>query len=107
MQPSNWGGSLLLVPPIRSTDNARMEVMEATSEDSKKALIKSWLDKEAVPIDQAEFGTGSSKSLVNKIFSFFVQRPMAIFGLLYFVKKLLLYLEELGKDEIEGEGGEL
>ena len=107
--------------------------MKATSEESKKALIKSWLDKEAVPIEQAVFGAGSSQSLFNKILMFFVQRPLVrlwsdlvllfvslsltsishmrfstaqyIFGLLYFAKKILLYLEELGKDEIEG--GEL
>lgn len=82
-----------------------MEVMKATSEESKKALIKSWLDKEAVPYGQAKFGTGSSQSPLMKVVMFFVQRPVYIFGLYYIIKTAWKYLDELGKDEIEG--GEL
>lgn len=98
------GGEILLFYN-HSTDNARMEVMKATSEDAKKALIKSWLEKEAVPIDQAEFGAGSSQNPLMKVFMFFASRPMYIFGLYYIIKQAFKYLEELGKDELEG--GEL
>jgi hypothetical protein len=82
-----------------------MEVMKATSEDSKKALIKSWLDKQAVPIEQAQFGAGSSQSPLMKVVMFFLSRPVYLFGLYYLVKQAVKYLEELGRDEIEG--GEL
>ncbi|KAL7543317.1 hypothetical protein ACHAXR_012644 [Thalassiosira sp. AJA248-18] len=86
------------------TDNARMEVMETTSDASKKALIQSWLSKEAVPIDEAVLGSGGggSDNLLVKIVKYFASNPMYIFGLLYFAKQFLRYLEELGKDEIEG-----
>ena len=89
----------------RSTDNARTEVMKASSEDSKKALINSWLETESVPIEQATLGKGSSQSLLMKVVMFFAQRPLYVFGLLYFAKRILKYLEELGTEEIEG--GEL
>mmetsp|Transcript_28840 Transcript_28840/g.47248 ORF Transcript_28840/g.47248 Transcript_28840/m.47248 type:complete len:208 (-) Transcript_28840:71-694(-) len=86
------------------TDNAREEVMKASSEESKKALIASWLSKEAVPIDQAVLGGGGgggSDNLLVKIFKYFLTRPTHIFGLIYFIKQLLRYLEEQGKDGIE------
>ncbi len=82
-----------------------MEIMKATDEDSKRALIQSWLEKESVPIDQAEFGTETSQSLLNKVIMYFVHRPVHIFGLYYLIKQGLKYLDELGRDEIEG--GEL
>mmetsp|Transcript_33194 Transcript_33194/g.69854 ORF Transcript_33194/g.69854 Transcript_33194/m.69854 type:complete len:221 (+) Transcript_33194:113-775(+) len=81
-------------------DNARTEVMEASSDASKKALIQSWLSKEAVPIDQAILSSGGSDSnLIMKIFMFFAKRPTYLFGVLYFVKQLMRYLEEVGKGE--------
>lgn len=82
-----------------------MEIMKATDEGSKKALIQSWLEKEAVPIDEAEFGTGAHQSLLMKVVMYFVHRPVHVFGLYYLIKQGLKYLEELGSDEIEG--GEL
>lgn len=82
-----------------------MEIMKATDEDSKKALIQSWLGKEAVPIDEAVFGTETSQSLLMKIVMYFVNRPVHAFGLYYLIKQGLKYLDELGRDEIEG--GEL
>mmetsp|Transcript_24495 Transcript_24495/g.35074 ORF Transcript_24495/g.35074 Transcript_24495/m.35074 type:complete len:222 (+) Transcript_24495:71-736(+) len=87
------------------TDNARMEIMKATDEESKKALIQSWLEKKAVPIDQAQFGTDTSQSLLMKVVMYFVNRPVHAFGLYYLIKQGLKYLDELGRDEIEG--GEL
>ena len=78
-----------------------MEIMKATDEESKKALIKSWLEKEAVPIDELEFGTGQSQTLLKKVFMFFVNRPVYVFGLYYLIKQGLKYLDELGRDEIE------
>ena len=84
-----------------------MEIMKATTDEAKKDLIQSWLEKEAVPLDEAEFGTGSSQSLMMKVFMFFVNRPVWIVGLYYMMKKGIEYLDELGReDEIEG-GGEL
>lgn len=79
--------------------------MRATNDESKKkALIETWKSKEAVPINQAVFGTGrSSDSLLLKAFKYIASNPMYIFGILYFVKKFLRYLEELGRDEIEGQ----
>ncbi|KAL7552197.1 hypothetical protein ACHAWF_015414 [Thalassiosira exigua] len=86
------------------TDNARTKVMQAGTNASKKALIQSWLDKEAVPIDQAVFtGAGGSGNLLGKVLKFFATRPIYLFGMLYFLKRFLRYLEELGKDEIEGQ----
>ena len=87
------------------TDNARAEIMGASSDESKKALVQSWMAKEAVPLDQAVFGSGGdgSDSLIVKAFKHILTRPAYIFGLLYFAKQLLLYLERLGKDEIEGD----
>eukprot|EP00985_Skeletonema_marinoi_P004136 scaffold1811_cov137-Skeletonema_marinoi.AAC.7 len=87
------------------TDNARTEIMKVTDEESKKALVKSWLEKEAVPIDQAEFNTGMSRGPLMKALMFFVNRPVYIFGLYYLIKQGLKYLDELGQDE--SEGGEL
>lgn len=100
-RPSNGGDSSI----YRSTDNARTEIMKATDEESKKALVKSWLEKESVPIDQAEFNTGMSRGPLMKALMFFVNRPVYIFGLYYLIKQGLKYLDELGQDEIEG--GEL
>jgi len=85
------------------TDNGREDVMQSgISDDSKKAVIESWIAKEAVPIDQAVFGGESgSENLLVKLIKFLATKPAYIFGLLYFVKKFMLYLEEMGKGEIE------
>lgn len=76
-----------------------------SSEAKKKALIQSWLSKEAVPIDQAVFsgGGGGSGNILVRIFMFFATRPAYVFGLLFFLKKFLRYLDNLGQEEIEGE----
>ena len=85
------------------TDTARTEVMKADTEESKKALIQSWLSKEAVPIEEAVFGTaGGDDSLLMWAFKKIATNPVYLIGMWYLLKKLLKHLEELGKDEIEG-----
>ena len=76
-------------------------MQSSNSDESKKALVQTWLSKEAVPIEQAVFSSGASDNLLVQIVSFIAKRPAYIFGLLYFVKALLRWLEEMGK---EGEG---
>lgn len=89
------------------TDDARNSVAQADTEASKKALVQSWLAKEAVPVDQAVFSTAETNdNLLVKVIKFFATRPIYIVGCWYLLKKFLKYLEELGKDEIE-DGKEL
>lgn len=86
------------------TDNARTEVMQAgSSEASKKALVQTWVSKEAVPVENAVFGGGGSDNVLVKIFMYIIKRPTFIFGLLYFIKRFLLYLERLGNDNDQKE----
>lgn len=81
------------------TDNARNEVMEASSDASKRKLLQMWLSKEAVPVEQALLSSGGSEgNLLWKVFMFFAKRPTYMFGVLYFGKQLLQYLSDLGKD---------
>ena len=86
------------------TDNARTEVMQAgSSAASKKALVQTWISKEAVPVENAVFGGGGSDNVLVKIFMYIIKRPTFIFGLLYFIKRFLLYLERLGNDNDQKE----
>ncbi len=86
------------------TDNARTEVMQSSnSDETKKALVQTWLSKEAVPVEQAVFSSGSSDNLLVKIVSFIAKRPAYIFAFIYFFKQLMRWLEEMGKDG-DGEG---
>ena len=79
-----------------------MDVMQATTEESKKALIQTWLSKDAVPVEEAVFSSGGgSRNIFVKIFMMFARNPAYIFGTIYFIKQFLRYLERLGKDEIE------
>ena len=94
-----------------------MEVMQACEnkdndkeeEEPARALLQTWLAKEAVPISQAVLGANKNEGgWAFKILMFFARKPMYIFGLIYFVKKILAYLEELGKEEdgVIVEGGD-
>mmetsp|Transcript_11838 Transcript_11838/g.26034 ORF Transcript_11838/g.26034 Transcript_11838/m.26034 type:complete len:229 (+) Transcript_11838:137-823(+) len=89
------------------TDNARITVMQASNPTSKKELLQTWLTTEAVPIDDAVMGAsnggGGVGSWIGSILMFFARKPMYLFGLLYFAKQGLRYLERLGQEE-EGEG---
>lgn len=87
------------------TDNGRSDVIKAGDSDaSQKALVQSWIEKEAVPIDQAVFGGGATKSFIVKAFMHIAKNPAYIFGIIYFVKQFLRYLEQLGKGDSEIEG---
>jgi hypothetical protein len=75
--------------------------MQATSDESKRALMESWKSTEAVPLDQAVFSSGSS-SWLGSILVFIAKNPVYLFGILYFVKQFFRYLERLGEDVEEG-----
>ena len=50
--------------------------MQATNDESKKALVQSWLSKEAVPIEQAVLGQGGgADNLLVKVLKYIIQRP--------------------------------
>ncbi|KAL3802139.1 hypothetical protein ACHAW5_000224 [Stephanodiscus triporus] len=85
------------------TANGRDEVMRAISDESRKALFQSWLTKEAVPIDQAVLVGEDTRGLLFKVFMFIAKKPHYIIAMFYFVKRFLLYLETLGKEEIMDE----
>mmetsp|Transcript_26268 Transcript_26268/g.55869 ORF Transcript_26268/g.55869 Transcript_26268/m.55869 type:complete len:205 (+) Transcript_26268:390-1004(+) len=88
------------------TDKARAEVMEADgSYRSKKALVQSWISKEALPVDQAVLSTDADNILV-KLVKHILTRPAYIFGIIFLVKRFLQFLEEMGKEGSE-EGKEL
>ncbi len=88
------------------TDNARMEVMQATNESARTALLQSWLEKEAVPIERAVLGTGGGGegNLLYQIIMFFMRRPAYMLGLYYFGKRFLKYLERLGSEDDDADG---
>mmetsp|Transcript_9507 Transcript_9507/g.19707 ORF Transcript_9507/g.19707 Transcript_9507/m.19707 type:complete len:244 (-) Transcript_9507:314-1045(-) len=89
------------------SDNARTEVMQATNESSKNELLQSWLEKEAVPIEQAVLGAGGGGegSLLYQITMFFMRRPAYMLGLYYFGRRFLKYLERLGSEDDEADVG--
>ena len=80
------------------TDNGRTQVMQTSSDESRKALVETWKSSEAVPIDQAVFSSGSN-SWLSSLLMFVAKNPVYLFGLLYFVKQFFRYLESLGDDE--------
>ena len=88
------------------TDNARNEIAAAEiasdREEARRELVRSWIAKEAVPLDQAVFGGGVS--LAARAFQFVLSRPIVLFGVMYSVNQGLRYLMELmrGKDDAEG-----
>ena len=82
------------------TANGRDAVMQASSDDSRKALLQSWLTKEAVPIDQAVLVDEATGGLLAKAFFFIAKRPQYLIAIFYFGKRFLHYLETLGKEEI-------
>ena len=73
--------------------------MQATTDESKRALLERWKSAEAVPIDQAVFSSGSNTGLIGSIFMFIAKNPVYLFGMLYFFKRFLRYLERLGEDD--------
>ncbi|KAL3777728.1 hypothetical protein HJC23_009200 [Cyclotella cryptica] len=87
------------------TDDARNQVIQATTDEAKLALLESWKAAEAVPIEQAVFASGGSNSWLGSIFLFFARNPVFMIGMFYFVKRSLRYLEELGKTDEGIEGG--
>jgi len=91
------------------TDNARAEVMQAGSDASlQKELVQSWLSKEAVPIDQAPFGSdGGSDNLIVRAIKYILTKPTYMLGIYVIVKKILRYLEEKGEDGGIEDGKEL
>lgn len=72
--------------------------MQATSKESKKAVLESWKSSDAVPVEQAVFSSGSN-SWLGSLLMFVAKNPVYLFGMLYFAKKLFRYLEKLGEDE--------
>ena len=80
------------------TDNGRTQVMQTSSDESRKALVETWKSSEAVSIDQAVFSSGSN-SWLGSLLMFVAKNPVYLFGLLYFVKQFFRYLESLGDDE--------
>jgi hypothetical protein len=82
------------------TANGRDAVMQAISDDSRKALFQSWLTKKAVPIDQAVFVGEATGGSLAKAFFYLAKRPQYIIAIVYLVKRFLHYLETLGKEEI-------
>jgi hypothetical protein len=83
------------------TANGRDAVMQAGSDESRKALFRSWLSKEAVPLDQAvlvDDDTGGG--LLWKAFMYVARRPQFIIAVFYLARRFLKQMETLGKDEI-------
>ena len=76
--------------------------MQATSVESKKALLQSWKSTDAVPIEQAVFSSASG-SWLGSLLMFVAKNPVYLFGVLYFVKRFLKYVEKLGEEESEKE----
>ncbi len=81
------------------TANGRDAVMQASSDELRKALFQSWLTKEAVPIDQAVLVDGATGGLLAKAFFYIAKRPQYIIAIFYLVKRFLHHLEALGKEE--------
>jgi len=82
------------------SDNGRTEIMQATNDESKKALVQSWLSKEAVPVEQAVLGQGGgADNLLVKVLKYIIQRPAYMVACFYFIKRFLKILEEIGMDE--------
>ena len=85
------------------TADGRDAVMQASSDESRKALFQSWLSKEAVPLDQAILVHESTGGLLWKIFMFVAKRPQFILAVFYLIRRSLKQMETLGKDESSDE----
>lgn len=89
------------------TDGARDDIMGAAGEEARRALVQSWLAREAVPLDRAAFGGDVAPA--TRAFRYVLSRPMLLFGVMYGVNQGLRYLAGLvmGKGAIEEEQQEL
>lgn len=76
--------------------------MQATSDESKKALVESWKSAEAVPIDEAVFSSGSERGWFGSLVIFIAKNPIYLIGIMYFAKQFLKYLERLGEGDEDG-----
>ena len=76
--------------------------MQATSDESKKALVESWKSAEAVPIDEAVFPSGSERGWFGSLVIFIAKNPIYLIGIMYFAKQFLKYLERLGEGDEDG-----
>mmetsp|Transcript_10471 Transcript_10471/g.14032 ORF Transcript_10471/g.14032 Transcript_10471/m.14032 type:complete len:230 (+) Transcript_10471:67-756(+) len=86
------------------TDDARNEVTAAGEDVSKgKELVSLWKSKEAVPFDRAVFNGGQSGFSIRKVIMFFLSNPVYIVGMLYFAKKGMKYLADLGEEDEDEE----
>ena len=73
-----------------------------TNDESKKnaaaaAVFQSWLEKEAIPLDQVtSFAeAGGNDSWLWKAIAFVVKRPAFLFMIYYLVKQVKLYFETM------------
>ncbi len=85
------------------TADGRDAVMQANSDESRKALFQSWLSKEAVPLDKAILVDESTGGLLWKVFMFVAKRPQFILAVFYLIRRSLKQMETLGKDESSDE----
>ena len=89
------------------TNDARSDVMSAGGDDAKqKEIIQKWRSIEAVPIEEADLSSGAGPGGIGAVVTFLLRNPIYIFGLLYFARRALAYLQEMGRDDEEGTGGE-
>ena len=88
------------------TKDARSDVMGAGGDDAKqKEVIQKWKSIEAVPIEEADLSSGAGQGGIGAIVTFLLRNPIYIFGLLYFARRALAYLQEMGRDDDEEQGG--
>lgn len=70
-----------------------------TAAAAAAAVFQSWLDTEAIPLDQVtnfvEGGDGSDSSWLWKAVTFVVKRPAFLFIMYHFVKLIKLYFETM------------
>jgi len=87
------------------TDDARSDVVGAGGDDAKqKEIIQKWKSIEAVPIEEATFSSAAGPTGIGAVVVFLLRNPIFIFGILYFARRALAYLQEMGKDG-ENQGG--
>lgn len=84
------------------SDDAKSDVSSAHKDDEKsKELIQKWKNTEAVPIEEAQLSGTGPDGMVMKVIKTILTNPTYIIGLIFFAKKLMKYLEELGSEEEE------
>jgi nucleoredoxin len=86
------------------TANARDDVSKVAGDNDKGLeTIAAWKAVEPVPIEEANFnqGGGGPGGIMGIIF-YILKNPIYIFGMLYFWKKLVRYLQQAG-----GAGGSI